>query len=122
MPYLQKSSAYKTDNGFSLKQNHVHEVLGSVKFAQTKTNPHNHRFTALTSQAIPISGNTHIHEFRFCSDYYEEHFHEFSGRTSSAIPVGDGRHVHFISSVTFIQEGHCHEFRTATLINDPIGD
>nr|WP_245156593.1 YmaF family protein [Clostridium aminobutyricum] len=119
---MQQSCAYTADTGYPMRQSHVHEVLGSVKIEQLKTDPHNHRFATLTSQGIPVSGNNHIHELRFCTDFYEDHYHEFSGKTGVALPVGDGRHVHFIDSVTFVREGHCHEFKAATLINDPIGD
>jgi len=104
------------------EQTHVHEVLGSVQIAERKTDPHNHRFAAVTGQAIPISGNNHIHELKFRTDFYEDHFHEFCGKTGPAIPVGDGRHVHFVESVTSVNERHRHEFRVATLMDNPIGD
>lgn len=104
------------------EQTHVHETLGSVEIAEPNTDPHNHRFAAVSGQVIPICGDNHVHELKFRTDFYEDHFHEFCGRTCPAICVGGGRHIHFIESVTTVNEGHRHEFRVATLINDPIGD
>lgn len=104
------------------EQTHVHETLGSVEIAEPNTDPHNHRFATVTGEVIRISGNNHIHELKFRTDFYEDHFHEFRGRTGPAVSVGGGRHVHFIESVTTVNEGHRHEFRVATLIEDPIGE
>lgn len=103
------------------EQRHVHELLGSVKIAEEEENPHNHRFSTVTEEAIPFGSNDHIHEVCFRTDFFEDHFHEFKGKTGGAIPVGN-RHVHFIDSVTTVNDGHRHAFEAATLINDPIGE
>lgn len=102
-------------------QTHVHEVQGSVRVAEVSTDPHNHRFAAMSGPAIPFGSQDHVHEVFFQTDFYEDHFHEFCGRTGGTIPVGD-RHVHFLESMTEISDGHQHEFRLATMIDDPIGD
>jgi len=102
-------------------QRHVHEILGSVQIAEPNEDAHNHRFATVSGQAIPFK-DSHIHEVRFRTDFYEDHFHEFMGKTGPAIPVGDGRHVHFLESVTSVNDGHKHEFRVATLIDNPIGE
>lgn len=102
------------------EQSHVHELQGSVQIAEPQEEPHNHRFSTVSCEAIP-SGNSHYHEVKFRTDFYEDHFHEFFGKTSCAIPVGD-RHVHFIESTTDVVDGHSHNFRAATMIEDPIGE
>lgn len=101
------------------EESHVHEVQGSVEIAEQEEDPHNHRFAAVSGQAIQTRGDDHIHEVRFSTDFYENHFHEFRGETGGAIKVGD-RHVHFLKSVTTVNDGHRHEFRVATFINNPI--
>ncbi|WP_066712245.1 YmaF family protein [Clostridium sp. Marseille-P299] len=108
------------DHHHPRKLTHVHEVLGSVEIAEKNTDPHNHRFATVSDEVIPM-GNTHVHEIKFRTDFYEDHFHEFKGRTGPAIMVGD-RHVHFLESVTEEADCHVHKFRVGTLINDPIGD
>jgi hypothetical protein len=102
-------------------QRHVHEVLGSVQIAEREKDPHNHRFAAVSGEAIPTGRGDHVHQVKFRTDFYEDHFHEFCGKTLGAVKVGD-RHVHFLKSETTVEEGHRHDFRTATLIEDPIGD
>lgn len=103
------------------KQRHDHEIQGSVKIAEKKEDPHNHRFTTESSQAIKCD-NSHFHEVFFRTDFYENHFHEFCGCTGLAISVGDGKHVHFLKSVTLESDNHVHEFDFSTLIDNPIGD
>ena len=103
------------------EQCHVHEVQGSVKMAGKKETPHNHRFAAVSGEAVPCGEYDHVHEVQFRTDFYDGHFHEFCGKTSGAVPAGD-RHVHFLASVTTADGGHCHEFRLTTFINDPTGD
>jgi hypothetical protein len=100
------------------EQKHVHELQGSVKFAE-EDDPHNHRFCTVTEEACPVEGGEHIHEVCFRTDYFDGHFHEFRGKTGVAIPVGN-RHVHCIESVTTVNDGHRHEFEAATLIENPI--
>jgi hypothetical protein len=99
-------------------QHHVHEVLGSVIIAEKGEEPHNHRFAAMSGQAIPTGRGDHIHEVKFRTDFFGGHFHEFCGKTKGAIKVGD-RHVHFLEAETTIEDGHRHLFRAATLIDDP---
>lgn len=101
------------------KQKHVHELQGSVRIAEPKEDPHNHRFCTVTGEAI-YCGDSHIHEVCFRTDNFNDHFHEFKGKTGPAIRVGD-RHVHFIEDVTTENDGHRHRFEAATLIENPIG-
>lgn len=103
------------------KDEHVHELQGSVKIAEPKCDPHNHRFATTTGKAIELGPNNHFHEVKFKTDTYEDHEHEFCGKTSGAIRVGD-RHVHFIEDVTEPADEHKHEFRASTFMNDLIGD
>ena len=100
------------------EQKHVHELQGSVKFAEVD-DPHNHRFCTVTEEACPVGEGQHVHEVCFRTDYYDGHYHEFRGKTGLAVPVGD-KHVHFIESVTSVDDGHRHDFEAATLIEDPI--
>jgi hypothetical protein len=103
------------------EQEHVHEISGSVEIAEREEDPHNHRFAAVSGEAIRTGNSDHVHNVKFRTDFYEDHFHEFCGRTGGVIRVGD-RHVHFLKSVTTIVDGHFHEFRVGTLIDNPIGE
>lgn len=42
---------------------HVHEFLGSTKFAEQGRDRHNHRFAGVTCEAIRC-GNSHVHKLR----------------------------------------------------------
>lgn len=97
---------------------HLHEIAGSTLISDT-CDPHNHRFAAISDEAIPYQGS-HVHNVKFRTDSYDGHYHEFCGVSSPAIPVGDGRHVHFATGCTTFSDGHAHKFRFASLINDPI--
>lgn len=108
------------ENSNTRVQRHVHEIIGSVQIAEREDDPHNHRFTTVSGEAIQC-GMNHFHNVKFRTDFYEDHFHEFCGCTSLAIPVGD-RHVHFLEDVTTVRENHQHDFRFATLIEDQIGE
>ncbi len=100
-------------------QRHVHEIQGSVEFAEKCECPHNHRFATVSCEAIYF-GTDHCHEVLFRTDYFNNHFHEFCGKTSGAIQVGN-RHVHFLEDVTSVNDGHRHRFKAATLIDNPTG-
>lgn len=108
-------------------QTHVHEVVGSVRLAELKEDPHNHRFAGVTDEVIRVPGapGSHIHKFYTKTDFYENHFHPICVKTGLAVRVGtgdDARHVHFIDSRTEVEDGHFHEFIAATLIENPIGE
>ena len=115
-----KNTDYKHHSSNEKEQEHVHEVQGSVKIAEPREDPHNHRFASVTGEAMPLCANDHFHEIKFRTDFYEEHYHEFCGKTGGAIRVGN-RHVHFLESCTTCNDGHKHEFRLSTFIDDPIG-
>ena len=105
-------------------QTHVHEVVGSVRLAELKEEPHNHRFAGVTDEVIWVPGG-HIHKLQTKTDFYEDHFHPICVHTGINVQVGkcdDARHVHFIDDNTQVEDGHCHEFIAATLIENPIGD
>lgn len=107
------------------EQTHVHEVLGSVRLAELKDDPHNHRFAGVTDEVIVVPGVGHYHKFHTTTDFYEDHFHPICVKTGLNVKVGKGedeRHVHFIDANTEVEDGHCHEFIAATLIENPIGD
>ena len=106
---------------YQVSPEHVHEVQGSVQIAERNTDPHNHRFATVSSEAKICTNGNHFHVIKFRTDFYEDHYHEFCGETCPAIWVGD-RHVHFLKDVTEEAENHTHEFRLATFIDDPIGD
>ena len=101
-------------------QRHVHEFLGSVRLAELREDPHNHRFAGVSEQAIPVPGG-HVHELETRTDFFNEHFHPIRVRTGLPIPVGCGRHVHFACGMTAVEEGHQHAFIGASLIDNPIG-
>lgn len=98
---------------------HVHEISGSVKYADQE-DPHGHRFCTVTGELIPFGNQNHYHEVTFRTDYHENHYHEFTGRTGYAIPVGD-KHIHYIDSMTSVDDGHWHAFEAATFIENPTG-
>lgn len=106
-----------------VREQHVHEILGSTLIAERCNDCHNHRFATVSGEAIR-SGNSHVHRIKFKTDSYEGHFHEFEGTSGPAIPIpgSDGRHVHFATAFTKEADGHKHEFRVASLIDNPIGD
>lgn len=102
------------------KQNHVHELHGSLYMDSSKEVPHNHRFLTITNESIPISETNHVHEVTFRTDFTNGHYHEFFGRTSAAITVGDG-HIHYMESITTDTDGHCHKFKSTTCLDNPTG-
>jgi hypothetical protein len=103
------------------RDRHVHEFLGSTKFAERGDDRHNHRVAGVTGEAIPIGNGGHVHKFRTNVDFFENHFHEVAGTTCPNIEVGNGRHVHFADVVTTIDDGHRHRLTFATLIENPAG-
>lgn len=107
-----------TTDYYSYNGPHVHELTGSTVFAETCEGCHNHRFAAMSGEAIPTK-NSHFHNITFRTDTHDDHQHEFRGQSSLAIPTGDGRHVHFANGCTRPADGHSHEFRLVTLINNP---
>lgn len=98
-------------------QTHVHEVQGSTMLFEEI--PHNHRFSGMTSEVIPV-GDDHIHIFQADTDFTSLHLHEVAGATGLSIPVGNGRHIHAMSGITTLNRGHVHQFVFATLIDDPL--
>lgn len=98
---------------------HNHETLGSTKIKGCCENAHNHRFTAVSGDAIPCDGS-HVHEVKFTTDSCNGHKHEFCGTSAPAVEVGCGRHVHLVKGYTSKDADHNHEFITAALIEDPV--
>lgn len=111
----------RCNNNNGRQQKHTHEFLSSTKIAEREEDPHNHRFTGITGQAISL-GDNHFHKLETNTDFYENHFHVVDNKTGPAIPVDNGRHIHFVEGLTTINDGHRHEFIFATLIENPIGD
>lgn len=103
------------------RQRHDHEFMDSVKLAELRDDPHNHRFAGVSGQAIVV-GDSHYHEIETRTDFYEDHFHEICVKSGPAIWVSEDKHVHYVCGKTSFEEGHKHEFAFATLIEDPIGD
>ena len=105
------------------RQGHVHEIIGSVKLAERRTNSHNHCFAGVTEEKIEVYGG-HIHKFYTKTDFFNDHYHEIQVRTGISIPIGNGNdeyHIHYIDEGTEISEGHYHDFLAATMINNPTG-
>lgn len=99
------------------EQEHVHEYLGSTKFAEECDERHNHRFACVTGEAIPC-GNSHVHKLKNRTDFFD-HFHKIVDTTGPAIDVGCGKHVHLVKGTTTCEDGHEHEYIFATLIEAP---
>jgi hypothetical protein len=101
------------------KQRHTHEFLGSTKLAEQGADRHNHRFAGVTSEAIPIKGNNHIHTITVNTDFLDHH-HKLIIKTGPAIPIGNGKHIHFVKGVTTVNDNHVHRFEFTTLIDRPL--
>ena len=97
---------------------HVHEVTGSTETVTECRECHNHRFCTVSSRAIR-TGNSHVHEVRFCTDTSDGHSHEFCDKTSTAIAVGNGKHVHYLKNRTESEDVHVHRLQAATQIESP---
>lgn len=106
-------TAYRSES-----QTHVHEIQGSVKLAENENGRHNHRFTTVSSQVIPITGG-HKHVFFVNTDFIDHH-HELAGETGPAVNVGNGKHVHFATGSTTIDDNHNHSYQFATFIDNPL--
>ena len=104
-------------NNSNEERRHVHEFLGSTKFAEEGCERHNHRFAGVTGEAIRY-GNSHVHKIRTNTDS-RDHHHEICDTTGPAIYVGCGKHVHLVKGRTTCRDGHVHEYIFATLIEDP---
>jgi hypothetical protein len=100
-------------------QTHVHEFLGSTKLAGECHIRHDHRFSGVTGEAIPISGGGHKHTLFTNVDFFKNHYHQLAAETGPAIPVGGGRHVHFAEARTTFDYNHIHQVIFATLIESP---
>lgn len=112
----QSSERVLSDPG---EQRHVHEILGSVMVANEGDEPHNHRFAAISGEAVMVPGG-HVHALETRTDFYDDHFHTISGTSGRNIQVGSNRHVHFLRGTTSTQDGHSHQFRASALIENPI--
>lgn len=97
---------------------HVHEITGSTEVVGECQDCHNHRFCTVSSKPIR-SGDSHVHEVKFHTDFSDGHCHDFCGHTSTAIYVGNGKHVHFAYESTESSDGHIHRFQAASLIESP---
>ena len=102
-------------------QTHDHEYLGSTRFAELSTDPHNHRMAGMTGEAIPLGNNCHKHKLLTNTDFFDGHLHIVSDETGPCICVGYGKHVHTVAGRTSISDGHCHEYVFTTLIENPAG-
>lgn len=104
-------------NNSDEERRHVHEFIGSTKFAEQGRERNNHRFAGVTCEAIRC-GNSHVHKLRANTDS-RDHHHEICDTTGPAIYVGGGKHVHLVKGRTTREDGHVHEYIFATLIEDP---
>lgn len=100
-------------------QRHVHEVMGSVQVAGENGEMHNHRFSAVSGEAVAVPGG-HVHVLDTRTDFYDEHFHTIFGASGRDVSLGD-RHVHDVMAETSTNDGHSHRFRVASQIENPIG-
>lgn len=99
-------------------QTHVHEVLGSTKFAESGNDRHNHRFATVSSEEIDIGGGKHVHVVLVNTDFLDHH-HEIAGTSEPDIQLGNGKHIHIIKGRSTTDDGHSHEFITTSQINSP---
>ncbi len=101
------------------QQSHVHEFAASTLFALAGNNRHNHRFSGVTSEIIPLPGGDHKHAILTNTDSFGHH-HEVGVETGPAIDVGNGKHVHFVSGETTLDDFHFHQYQFTTLIQNPL--
>jgi len=100
-------------------QTHTHGFESSTKLAEEGDDRHNHRFAGVTSEVIPISGNSHKNTIFTLTDFLG-HLHQVAVETGPAIDVGNGKHVHFVKGNTTMDDGHFHEFAFTTIIEAPL--
>ncbi|MBP2627970.1 MAG: hypothetical protein H6Q68_2681 [Firmicutes bacterium] len=99
-------------------QTHVHEIDGSTFIAEQE--PHNHRFSGVTSEVIPYGDDSHVHEILITTDFCTDHSHEVGIRTGPAIIVGSHKHIHFVYGKTTVEDKHYHKYVFVTQIQDPL--
>ncbi|WP_461613221.1 YmaF family protein [Clostridium sp. Marseille-QA1073] len=109
---------YLRGENFNNRQTHVHEFLGSDKFAEQGNDRHNHRFAGVTGPVIPM-GNSHVHAILTNTDFFSNHYHGIDVVTGPAVAVGNGKHIHLVTGVTTLNDGHIHHFIFTTLIESP---
>ncbi len=109
---------YLRAENFNNRKTHVHEFLGSDKFAEQGNDRHNHRFAGVTGPVIPM-GNSHVHAILTNTDFFSNHYHGIDVVTGPAINVGNGKHIHLATGTTTLDDGHIHNFIFATLIENP---
>ena len=80
---------------------------------------HDHRFSGVTGESMPISGDRHKHALFTNVDFFKNHYHQLAAETGPAIHVGGGRHVHFVEVRTTFDDNHIHQVIFATLIENP---
>ena len=100
---------------------HNHEITGSTQISGCCEYAHNHRFAAVSDDAIPYEGS-HVHEVKFITDSCNGHHHEFCGTTGKAIDVGCGKHIHLLKGCTSYDANHKHKFIVTTAIENPVCD
>lgn len=126
-------------------QTHTHEFQGSTKLEEAGEDRHNHRFAGVTSQAIPIDGDRHVHAILANTDFFDhnhhddEHHHEFDHHHEDGnhhdgghhhevgavihpdIPIPNSdKHIHLVTGTTTKDDGHTHDFIFTTLIDNPL--
>ncbi|MCL2322207.1 MAG: YmaF family protein [Oscillospiraceae bacterium] len=106
------------------QQSHDHEFTASTFFAESCEScvnrlRHNHRFSGVTSEAIPLSCDDHKHAIFINTDSYGHH-HEVGVETGPAIDVGHGKHIHFVCGETTLDDFHVHGFQFVTAIQNPL--
>ena len=101
-------------------QTHVHEFKGDTEYAEEGNKRHNHQFTGVTSQVIPM-GDSHIHGL-FIKIEFLNHHHQVIATTGFPIYVWgkDKTHVHFVKSITTMDEGHFHKIWINSLFPSPL--
>ncbi len=109
---------YLRAENFNNRKTHVHEFLGSDKFAEQGNDRHNHRFAGVTGPVIPM-GNSHVHAILTNTDFFSNHYHGIDVVTGPAINVGNGKHIHLATGTTTLDDGHIHNFIFTTLIEAP---
>lgn len=80
----------------NMEQTHTHEFLGSTKLSVEGESRHNHRFSRVTSQAIPLRNGNHIHEILVNTDFDFANLHQLIVETGLGISIGNRPHIHFV--------------------------
>lgn len=110
--YSEPHKIYKYKKDGHDKLNHVHDYAGRTELAGERL--HDHRFSSVTGEGIPVGGGRHVHRYINKTTFDFGHNHRMMGTTGVDISIPGGDHVHSEKSVTSFDHGHRHRVHFTT--------